>query len=331
MRSTVKFGLTHTNPSIQSRSVQRKSNKKAAKFALPPSHSETSEAIRRSRLLRRPPPPECSRTFWSLGFRMGPEEVEAVLETIWDLHDKVSDAIHALSRTHFLRAVRRRAAGDKPAAGLVYVKGGGFAAGDGHEAADLAALAEEARSLHAIRAALEDLEDQFECFLAVQSQQEAELDIALSRLEQSRIMLAIKLKEHHGKNHEVIDEASNFVHNVYQDVWPSLSANKPDKSADSSSNMSKVSNFFGRMVSSSLALAGSSLNIKNLGGVLGNSAVLAIGMLTMLQLHWMATREKCPSVGNYSYRRVTKNYSSQLGTSPQSTSQGHLDVSLARG
>jgi hypothetical protein len=107
---------------------------------------------------------------------MGPEEVEAVLETIWDLHDKVSDAIHALSRAHFLRAARRRrasAAGGSNPAGLVYVKGGGLAAvgvggGGGEEAAAAAALAdlaEEARSLHAIRAALEDLEDQFECFL----------------------------------------------------------------------------------------------------------------------------------------------------------------------
>ncbi|XP_066316876.1 plastid division protein PDV1-like [Miscanthus floridulus] len=100
---------------------------------------------------------------------MGPEEAEAVLETIWDLHDKVSDAIHALSRAHFLRAVHRHASasGDKPAAGLVYVKGGGLGLGarGGDEVAALAALAEEARSLHAIRAALEDLEDQFECFL----------------------------------------------------------------------------------------------------------------------------------------------------------------------
>lgn len=101
---------------------------------------------------------------------MGPEEAEAVLETIWDLHDKVSDAIHALSRAHFLRAVRRRAsasAADKPAAGLVYVKGAGLGVGarGADEVVALAALAEEARSLHAIRAALEDLEDQFECFL----------------------------------------------------------------------------------------------------------------------------------------------------------------------
>jgi hypothetical protein len=93
---------------------------------------------------------------------MEPEEAEAVLETIWDLHDKVSDAIHGLARAHFLRAVRRRAGGDRPA-GLVYIKG--VPADGEEEEADLNAVAEEARSLHAIRAALEDLEDQFECFL----------------------------------------------------------------------------------------------------------------------------------------------------------------------
>ena len=91
---------------------------------------------------------------------MEPEEAEAVLETIWDLHDKVSDAIHALSRAHFLRTVRRRAE-DRPT-GVVYIKG---VPADGNEEADLNAVAKEASSLHAIRAALEDLEDQFECFL----------------------------------------------------------------------------------------------------------------------------------------------------------------------
>jgi hypothetical protein len=57
---------------------------------------------------------------------MGPEEAEAVLETIWDLHDNVSDAIHALSRAHFLRTVHCRASGDKLAVGLAYIKGGGL-------------------------------------------------------------------------------------------------------------------------------------------------------------------------------------------------------------
>ncbi|XP_066308145.1 plastid division protein PDV1-like [Miscanthus floridulus] len=267
---------------------------------------------------------------------MGPEEAEAVLETIWDLHDKVSDAIHALSRAHFLRAVRRRASasGDKPAAGLVYVKGGGLGLGvrGGDEVAALATLADEARSLHAIRAALEDLEDQFECFLAVQSQQQAERDFALARLEQSRIMLAIRLKEHHGKNHEVIDEASDFVHNVYQDVWPSLSATKPEKCADSSSNTTKGPNFFARMVSSSLAIAGSCFNLKSLGCALGNSAALALGIVTVLQLRWLASGAHSSGVGNYSYRRISeKDSSSRFGTSPSGSRTARLDVSLARG
>ncbi|CAL4966111.1 unnamed protein product [Urochloa decumbens] len=265
---------------------------------------------------------------------MGPEEVEAVLETIWDLHDKVSGAIHSLSRAHFLRAVRRRTtgAGDKPA-GLVYVKGGGLAAvGDGDEVAALEGLAEEARSLHAIRAALEDLEDQFECFLAVQSQQQAEREFALARLEQSRIMLAIRLKEHHGKNHKVIDEASDFVRNVYQDVWPSLSVNKPEKCADSSNDMVKGPNFFARMVSSGLAIAGSSFSIKNLGGALGNGAAFAIGIVTLLQLSRLASGSHSPAVGNYPYRRIDVKNPSQLGTSGGgSSTMAHLDVSLAKG
>jgi hypothetical protein len=88
---------------------------------------------------------------------MAPEEATAIPETIWDLNEKLSDAIHTLSHAHFLRAIRHRTTG------IVYIKGGGFGAGD--EPTSLAALAEEASSLHAIPVALEDLEDQFECFL----------------------------------------------------------------------------------------------------------------------------------------------------------------------
>nr|CAB3471672.1 unnamed protein product [Digitaria exilis] len=260
---------------------------------------------------------------------MRPEEVAAVLETIWDLHDKVSDAIHALSRAHFLRAVRRHAssaAGDKPA-GLVYVKG----AGGGGEAAALAALAEEARSLHAIRAALEDLEDQFECFLAVQSQQQAERDFALARLEQSRIMLAIRLKEHHGNNQEIIDEASDFLRNVYQDVWPSLSVNKAEKCADSASDMVKGPNFFVRMISSSLAIAGSTFSVKNLGSVLGNTAAFAIGVCTLVQLSRLASGAHSPAAGNYPFKRINEKNSSRFETSRGGSTVAHLDVSLAKG
>lgn len=238
---------------------------------------------------------------------MGPEQEEAVLETIWDLHDKVSDAIHALSRAHFLRAVRRRSSASAP--GLVDVKGGGLGLGarGGDEVVALAALAEEARSLHAIRAALEDLEDQFECFLAVQTQQQTERDFAMARLEQSRIMLAIRLKEHHGRNHKVIDEASAFVRDVYQDVWPSLSATKAERRADSSGNPAKGPSFLARMVSSSLAVAGSGFSLKSLA--------LALGLVAVLQ---------SSGVGDRRYRRTTSESSSSCRT-------GRLDVSLARG
>ena len=165
---------------------------------------------------------------------------------------------------------------------------------------------------------------------AVQSQQQAERDFALARLEQSRIMLAIRLKEHHGNNHKVIDEASDFVCNAYQDVWPSLSANKPEKCADSSNDMAKGPNFFARMVSSGLAIAGtgSSFSIKNLGGALGNGAAFAIGIVTLLQLRRLASGAHSPPVGNYPYRRIND---SRLGASRGGSTMTHLDVSLAKG
>uniref|UniRef100_A0A0A9ABG2 Uncharacterized protein n=1 Tax=Arundo donax TaxID=35708 RepID=A0A0A9ABG2_ARUDO len=95
--------------------------------------------------------------------------------------------------------------------------------------------------------------------------------------------------------------------------------------------MVKGSNFFERMVASSLALAGNSFNIKNFGGLLGNSAVLAIGVISLLQLHWLASGEQRPAVGNYSYKRVNQDNSLWLGTSPRSIADNHLDVSLAKG
>ncbi|KAF0917066.1 hypothetical protein E2562_016363 [Oryza meyeriana var. granulata] len=261
---------------------------------------------------------------------MEPEEAEAVLETIWDLHDKVSDAIHALSRAHFLRTVRRRAGDNKPAAGHVRVKGG-----DVDEVAALDSVAEEARSLHAIRAALEDLEDQFECFLAVQSQQQAERDISLARLEQSRIMLAIRLNGHRGVNQKIIDEALDFVRNVCHGVWPSLSVNKPEKprshsGADNNSDRQKSLNFLGQIVASSFALARNSFIIKAFGGLLGHSAVLTIGMITLLQLHWLSSGQQSPSVGKYSYKMIRQENSSRLETSLD-TRTSRLDVFLAQG
>ena len=41
----------------------------------------------------------------------------------------------------------------------------------------------------------------------VQTQQRAERDAAIARLEQSRIVLALRLVDHHGKKYKVFEEA----------------------------------------------------------------------------------------------------------------------------
>jgi hypothetical protein len=48
----------------------------------------------------------------------------------------------------------------------------------------------------------------------VQSQQRAEQDTAIARLEQSRAVLATRLAEHQGKKYKVINEALEFVGEV---------------------------------------------------------------------------------------------------------------------
>ncbi|XP_017699852.2 plastid division protein PDV1-like isoform X2 [Phoenix dactylifera] len=144
---------------------------------------------------------------------MEAEEMEVVLERIWDLHDKISDAIHAISRAHFLKSIRTlaKSSQDKVYPEAEVARGGGEGGGgDGERGGcfvfvkgfraenDEAAIA-EAKGLNAIRTALENLEDRLEYFHTVQSQQQAERDAALARLEQSRIMLAMRLADYHGR------------------------------------------------------------------------------------------------------------------------------------
>ncbi|URE45980.1 hypothetical protein MUK42_25021 [Musa troglodytarum] len=125
----------------------------------------------------------------SMRWEMEIEEVEAVLERIWDLHDKISDAIHAISRAHFLRSVKGLRGGRQPPVATPAAAKGGGEGGEGKGGfvfvkdfrveEDGAAMA-EARSLNDIRSALENLEDQLEFFHTVQSQQRAERDAAIA-------------------------------------------------------------------------------------------------------------------------------------------------------
>lgn len=103
-------------------------------------------------------------------------EIDAVLEKIWDLHDKLSDAIHSISRAHFLNSVKKptgksgefyvnrkkKFAGDDD--DLVQKEGLGFVFVKEFRPDEEDMSVHEAKSLYAIRTALENLEDQLEFF-----------------------------------------------------------------------------------------------------------------------------------------------------------------------
>lgn len=94
------------------------------------------------------------------------EEIEAVLEKIWDLHDKLSDAIHSVSRSHFLNSIRnlRKSNQKKLYNDAVEENRDGFVYAKDFRLDDNESAIQEAKSLNAIRTALENLEDQLEFF-----------------------------------------------------------------------------------------------------------------------------------------------------------------------
>ncbi|WVZ77043.1 hypothetical protein U9M48_024946 [Paspalum notatum var. saurae] len=266
-------------------------------------------------------------------------EAEAALERIWDLHDRLSDAILACSRALLLLPAPppppplAPAPSAPPAAkparsGCVFVKCGG---GDGGEALAAEDALAEARSLHAIRSALEDLEDHLEFLHTVQSQQRAERDAAIARLEQSRLLLAMRLAEHQGKKYRVIDEALAFVGEVSdksrfispEDIRATHSQSE-DHAEDNRGNGSTI---MSNVLSCSLSLARNSFRLDKIGGALGNAAVFAVSMLAFLQLHQITLGSKTPGM---QYRKRIE-YNFQPGSSQQNGKGKHLEVYLARG
>ena len=254
-------------------------------------------------------------------------EAEALQERIWDLHDKLSHAILALSACAGLPACRCRGAPN----GHVVVKGQRPPKGGGHvDLAAAAAAMADARGLHAIRTALEDLEGHLHFLRDVQSQQRADRDAAIARVQQSRILLAARLAEHRGKGHGVIEEALGFVGDVRdkshfvspEDVYGMHSQSGEDEE----DRRGHGSNMVVRVVSCSFALAKNILRFETMGSVLGNATVFAVSMLTFLQLHQLASGKQMPAV---QYRR-TDNVSLS-GGSRKDTKGKHLEVLLARG
>ncbi|XP_021284748.1 plastid division protein PDV1 [Herrania umbratica] len=267
------------------------------------------------------------------------EEIEAVLEKIWDLHDKLSDAIHSISRAHFLSSIKalgksdkkklyNNAVGDDNRAGFVFVKD--FRIDDSESAI------QEAKSLNAIRTALENLEDQLEIFHTVHTQQRAERDAAIARLEQSRIILALRLAEHHGKKYKVIDETLAFVGDVHDAscfVSPENLYSTPASPSGENlaSHEGKRSNILIKVFVSSWNFAKKSLKFDHMGGILSNAALFAVSMIAMLHLHQIAYTEHSEKQEDdiNRHRNVRKN--SQLGGPSSYDRLNHLDVFSARG
>ncbi|KAF8413284.1 hypothetical protein HHK36_001260 [Tetracentron sinense] len=279
------------------------------------------------------------------------EEIEAVLEKIWDLHDKLSDTIHAISRKHFLSSIktliknsdeislsrnyeikRTRGDGEDNRSGFVFVKDLRFN-GD--------AVIAEAKSIDSIRTALENLEDQLEFFHTVQSHQQAERDAAIARFEQSRIVLARRLANHQGKKYKVIEEALAFVGDEHgtnhfvspENLFGSLGS---QSSKNLEAHEGKRSNFLFQLLVSSFNFVKKSLKLDQMGGVPGNAALVAVSMLALLHIPQVAFRNnfviELPQMQEYSLngKRNVKN-TSRLEDSSPSGHMNHLDVLFARG
>ncbi|XVE58409.1 hypothetical protein DITRI_Ditri04bG0167600 [Diplodiscus trichospermus] len=267
------------------------------------------------------------------------EEIEAVLEKIWDLHDKLSDTIHSISRAHFLNSIKtlRKSdkkkvyndiVGDDNKTGFVFVKE--FQIDDGDSAI------QEAKSLNAIRTALENLEDQLEFFHMIQIQQRAERDAAIARLEQSRIILALRLAEHHGKKYKVIDEALAFVgdvHDASRFVSPENLYGTPDSPSGENvmSHEGERSNMLIKALVSSFNFAKKSLKFDHMGGILSNAALFAVSMIAMLHLHQIAFIERPERQEDTINSRGNLRKNSGLEGPSSSDHLSHLDVFLARG
>ncbi|KAL5975877.1 hypothetical protein ACLOJK_020205 [Asimina triloba] len=293
------------------------------------------------------------------------EETEALLEKIWEIHDKLSDAIHAITRSHFLKSLKSL----KKSPGVVYTK-------DFHASSyDEAAIA-EARSLSAIRSALESLEDQIEFFHVTlspslccripfsfclmffmeiykplglvykplisavcqtfKSQQWSERAAAISQLEQSCNVLAARLADHHGNKSKVIEEAMAFVGNVKENSRFSVQQNHcVEKLAN---HQRKGPNLWVQAFVSSFSSAAKSLKLEQMGGVLGHAALIAVGMLAFLQLHQVASKdddlvvEACQAQDDSVHmKRRVKSISVQWGSPSMAYVNKHLDVLQARG
>ena len=173
----------------------------------------------------------------------------------------------------------------------------------------------------------------------VQSQQRAERDAAIARLEQSRIILAMRLAEHRGKKYKVIEEALAFVgdvHNMGHFVMPETLYENEMTRSRSGKNLedheSKGPSMLMQMFISSFAVAKRSFGLVGVQGILGNAAMFAVSMLALVHLNQVAFKgETAPARDQTFYRRRNEDRFSRMDNSSHSGQLKRLDVLSARG
>ncbi|KAL6500932.1 hypothetical protein OROHE_025129 [Orobanche hederae] len=238
-------------------------------------------------------------------WEMEVDEIEAVLGKIWDLHDKLSDAIHSISRAHFLNSVRNRKSGEfyfhgKKKSGdddLENRIGPGFVFVKEYQIDEDETAVQETKSLYAIRTALENLEDHLEFLHTVQTQQRAERDTAIARLEQSRVILAMRLAEHQGKRYKVIEEALALIGDVRDASRPvtleNLYRSTPDPLGEGlEPQKGTPGNALVKLFVSGFTSVSKSLKLDHTVGIMGNAALFAISMLVFMHLNRGGYKEK---------------------------------------
>lgn len=268
------------------------------------------------------------------------KEIEAILERVWDLHDKLSDAIHSISRAHFKARKahpQARLSDDfyfpakKPnRTGFVFVK-------DFEPLPDAESAVLEAKSLNSIRSALEHLEDHLEFFHTIQTQQRAERDAAIARLEQSRLVLAMRLAEHQGKKHSVIKEAKAFVGDVREVsrfiIPENLYGASPGESTDNLVVSQRKRFSVLNLLWSKVNFIKRTLKLDQMGGLIGNAALVALSMLVLMHMQ-QAGPEGKHSLKKLHPQEVIFGRNQTVSPPEGSAASGSstpLDVLLARG
>lgn len=169
----------------------------------------------------------------------------------------------------------------------------------------------------------------------IQTQQCVERDAAIARLEQSRIVLAVRLAEHRGKKYKVIEEALAFIGDVHDAgslVAPDVFYGQPNCCSAENLATEKVkrSNILINIFVSSFNFVKRSLGLDHMGGIVGNAALVAVSMIALLHLHQVTNHEQPFGQENTVHRNSTVRRTRLVGSSSEAHSS-NLDVLLARG